>query len=61
MIGDRVRAVIVSKLSVRDIISPRSGVVPTEDPKVRLDFLIYPFGFPVRLGVVGGVEGKVVS
>ena len=52
--------VIVSKFSLGDIISPRSGVVPAEDPKVHLNFLIYPFGFSIRLGVVGGGEGEVV-
>ena len=51
---------IVSELSVGDIIGPRSGVVPTEDPKVCLNFLIYPFSFPVRLGVVGSGEGEVI-
>ena len=51
---------IVSELSVGDIISPKSGIVPTEDLKVHLNFLIYPFGFPIRLGVVGSGEGEVI-
>ena len=54
LVGDGVRAVIVSELSVGDVIGPRSGVIPTEDPKVCFDFLVYPFSFSVRLGVVGG-------
>ena len=32
LIGDGVRAVIVSEFSMGDIISPRSRVIPTEDP-----------------------------
>ena len=60
LVGDGVRVVIVSELSMGDIIGPRSGVVPTEDPKVHLNFLIYPFGLPIRLGVVGSGEGEVV-
>ena len=47
LIGDRVRAVIVSKFSMGDVVCPRSGIVPTEDPKVCFDFLVYPFSFSV--------------
>ena len=61
LIGDRVRAMVVSEFSVGDVIGPRSGVVPTEDPNVSFDFLVYTFSFPIRLGVVGGGEGKVIS
>ena len=57
MVGDGVRAVIVGEFGMGDIICPRSGVVSTEDSKVRFDFLVYSFGFSVRLGVVGGGEG----
>ena len=57
MIGDGVRAVIVSELSVGDVISPRSRVVPTEDPEVGFDFLVYPFGFSIGLGMIGSGEG----
>ena len=56
MIGDGVRAVVVGEFGVGDIIGPRSGVVPTEDPKVRFYFLVYSFSFSVRLGMVGGGE-----
>ena len=57
MIGDGMGAVIVSEFSMGDVISPRSRVIPTEDPKVSFDFLVYLFGFSIRLGVVGGGEG----
>ena len=57
MVGDRMGAVVVSKFGVRNVISPGSGVVSAEDPKVCFDFLVYSFGFPVRLGVIGGGEG----
>ena len=51
---------IVGEFGMGDVIGPRSRVVPTEDPKVHFDFLVYPFGFSVRLRVVGSGEGKVV-
>ena len=57
LVGDGVRAVIMGELGMGDVISPRSGVVPTEDPKVRFDFLVYSFSFSVRLGMVGGRKG----
>ena len=50
------RAVIVGEFGVGDVIGPRSRVVSTEDPKVRFYFLVYSFGFSVRLGMVGGGE-----
>ena len=56
LISDGVRAVIVGEFGVGDVISPRSGVVPTKDPKVHFYFLVYSFGFSVRLGMVGGGE-----
>ena len=48
---------IVGEFGVGDVISPRSGVVSAEDSKVRFHFLVYSFGFSVRLGVVGGGAG----
>ena len=50
----------MSELHVGDVISPGSGVISTEDLKVCFDFLVHPFGFPVRLGMVGSGKGKVV-
>ena len=44
LVGDRVGAVIVSKSSVGDVISPRSRVLSIEDLKVHFDFLVYLFG-----------------
>ena len=60
LVGDGVRLVPVSKFSMGDVICPRSGVVPTEDPKVCFDLLVYLFGFSVRLGMIGCGEGKVI-
>ena len=57
LVGDEMRVVIVSEFGVGDVISPGSGVVSAEDSKVCFDFLVYSFGFSVRLGVVGGGEG----
>ena len=50
-------AVIVSEFSMGNVIGPRSRVISTENPKVHFNFLIYLFGFSVRLGVVGGGKG----
>ena len=47
----------MSEFGVGDVISPRSGVVPTEDLKVRFYFLVYSFGFSIRLGRIGSGEG----
>ena len=50
----------MGEFGVGDAICPRSRVIPTEDPKVGFDFLVYLFGFSIGLGVVGGGEGKVI-
>ena len=50
LVGDGMRAVIVSEFSVGDVIGPGSGVVSTEDSEVRFDFLVYPFGSPSDWG-----------
>ena len=57
LIGDGMRAVIMSEFGVGDVISPGSGVISAEDSKVRFDFLVYPFSFSIRLGVVGSGQG----
>ena len=57
LVGDGMGVVVMHEFGVGDVFGPRSRVVPTEDPKVCFDFLVYLFGFPVRLGVIGGGEG----
>ena len=57
LISDGMGVVIVGEFGMRDVISPRPGVVSAEDLKVCFDFLVYPFSFSVRLGVVGSGEG----
>ena len=47
----------MSKFGMGDVISPRPGVVSAEDLKACFDFLVYPFSFSIRLGVVGSGEG----
>ena len=47
----------MSEFGVGDVVSPRPGVVPTEDPKVHFYFLVYSFSFSVRLGMIGSGEG----
>ena len=53
-------AVVMHKFSMGDIFSPGSRVISTEDSKVHFDFLVYSFGFSIRLWVISGGEGKVV-
>ena len=50
----------MSKFGVRNVVGPRSGVVSTKDSKVHFNFLVYPFGFSVRLRVVGSRERKII-
>ena len=57
LIGDGIRAVIMGKFGMGDVICPRSGVVPTEDLEVHFNFLVYLFGFSIQLRVVGGGKG----
>ena len=57
LIGDGIRAVIMGEFGTGDVICPRSGVVPTEDPEVHFNFLVYLFGFSIQLRVVGGGKG----
>ena len=47
LVGDGVRVVIVGEFGMGDVISPRPGIVSTEDSKVSFDFLAYLFGFPI--------------
>ena len=54
------RAVVVSTFSVSYRICPRGGVIFTEDSKVCFNFLIDPFCFSIRLGMIGGRQGEIV-
>ena len=47
----------MGEFGMGNVVCPRSGVIPTEDPKVGFDFLVYPFSFSVRLGMVGSGKG----
>ena len=58
--GDGVRAVIVSEFGMRDIISPRSRIVSTEDLKTYFNFLVYLFSLSIGLGMIGGEKGAIV-
>ena len=57
LVCDGMRVVIVSEFGVGDVIGPGSRVISTEDSEVRFDFLVYLFGFSIRLGLIGGGEG----
>ena len=50
----------MSEFSMGDVVSPGSGIVPTEDPKIHFDFLVYSFSFSVQLGMIGSGKGQVV-
>ena len=56
LISDGMRAVIMGKFGVRNVVSPGSRIVPTEDLKIGFYFLVYPFGFSISLWVIGGGE-----
>ena len=60
LVGDGVRAVVVSKFCMGDRFGPRCGIIAAEDMKVGLDFLVDSFRFIIGLWVIGGREGKVV-
>ena len=60
LVHDGVRAVVVGKLCMGDLINPGTRVGPAEDPKVRFDLLVDTFCFTVGLGVIGGGEGEVI-
>ena len=50
----------MGEFGMGNVICPGSRVIPTEDPKVCFDFLVYPFGFSIRLRVVGSGERKII-
>ena len=52
---------IVGEFGKGNVLSPGSWVRATEDPKISFYFLVYTFGFPVSLGVIGGGEGEFIS
>ena len=56
LIGDGMRAMVVSEFCVGDRFGPRCGVVAAKDTKIGLDFLIDSFRLTVGLWVVGGGE-----
>ena len=60
LIGNRMRAVIVSEFCVRNVIGPRYGVISAKDLKISFDFLVYSFSLSIGLGMVGSGKGKIV-
>ena len=60
LVHDRVRAVVVSKFHVGNLISPGTRVGSTEDLKVSFNFLVDMFHLTIRLRVIGSREGEVV-
>ena len=51
---------IVGEFCVRDFVCPGTRVGPTEDSKIRFDFLVDMLRFAVGLRVVCSGEGEVV-
>ena len=60
LVGDRMRAVIVCKFGVGDLVCPGTRVGSAEDLKVHFNLLVDMFCFSVRLWVVCGGEGEVI-
>ena len=61
LVGYGVRVVIVGEFSEGDVLSPRSRVRAAEDPKICFYFLVYMFGLPISLRVVGSGKGKFIT
>ena len=61
LVGYGVRVVIVGEFSKGDVLSPRSRIRATEDPKIGFYFLVHTFGFSISLRVVGSGEGKFIT
>ena len=57
VVGYGVRAVIVGEFCEGNVLSPRSRIRATEDPKIGLYFLVHMFGLPISLRVVGSGKG----
>ena len=51
---------VVSKFCHREECGPFLRFVQGEQPKVSFQLLIYSFGFPISLGVIGSGKGDVV-
>ena len=51
----------MSKFGVGDHLGPCGRGVATEDAEISLDFLVDTFCFSIRLRVVSGGEGEIVS
>ena len=49
------------EFSEGDMLSPRSRVRATEDPKIGFYFLVHMFSFPISLRVVGSGKGKFIT
>ena len=60
LVHDGMRAVIVGKLSMRDLICPRTRVGPIEDLKIGFNLLVDTFSFTIGLRVIYGGEGEVI-
>ena len=58
--GDGVWAVIVGEFCMGYRFCPQGGIISTEDLEVDFNVLVDPFGFSIRLGVIGGGKGEIV-
>ena len=50
----------MSKLCHGEEIRSFFRFIGSEQPQISFQFLIYSFGFPICLGVIGGGEGDIV-
>ena len=60
LVCDGMRAVVVGKLHMGDLISPGTWVGSTEDLEVCFNLLVDTFCFTIRLWMVGSGEGEVI-
>ena len=53
--------VIVGEFGEGDVLSPRSWVRATKDPKIGFYFLVYTLSLSISLWVVGCGEGEFIT
>ena len=58
--GDRMDSGVMSEFCHGKEIRPFFGFVGGEQPQISFQLLIYSFGFPIHLGVIGSGEGNIV-
>ena len=60
MLGDEMGSRVVSEFHHGKKIRTFFGFVGGEQPQISFQLLIYSFGFPICLGVIGSGEGDII-